>query len=155
MEKLITEDIQKHLSRINKKHQIHPLIALLANLGVSARTMVEIFKEGKEASRGTVYNLYCGYVKTIPRPVENKLLKTLKSATEQAIVVANSDMKNKYKLATLNQIKEAIIESKKFLNGLDEMDVQVFDLGVLEENKEKMNKKDEQFIEAFIDHIAV
>ncbi len=85
----ISKDIKKHMARIDKKHEQHPIVGLLVDLGVSPKTMVEIFKEEKEISRGTVYNVFSGYVKNIPRKVENKLLITLKAATEEAIMVAN------------------------------------------------------------------
>ena len=154
METQIADDIRRHLKRVDKQHQQHTLVGLLKNLGVTTKTMSQIFLEDKEISRGTVYNIFGSYVRTVNRKVENKLLKTLKIATEQAILVANME-KNKHKLNTLNTIKEAIVESKKYLNNLDEMDVSVFELGVLEENKEIKDKKDEYFIENYIEYCTM
>jgi hypothetical protein len=154
MEKLIVEDIENHMKRINKQHQQHILIELLLGFGVGPRTMVEIFKKNKEISRGTVYNMYSGYVKNIPRKVESKLLKTLKIATEKAIMVANSK-KGNYKFKTLEQIKMAIIEAKKYLNNLDEVDIAVFDMGVLEDNREIMDKMQQEKIACYIEHMIV
>jgi hypothetical protein len=154
MEKLIIEDIESHLKRTDKQHQRHILIELLLGFGVGPRTMVEIFKEEKEISRGTVYNMYSGYVKNIPRKVESKLLKTLKKSTEQAIFIANSK-KGIYKLKTLENIKLAIIDAKKYMENLDEVDIPVFDMGVLEGNKKIIDKKQQEYMECFIEHMIV
>ena len=155
MEKTVyANDIKNHLTMNDKKYKKHRIVELLSRMGVTPKTMVDVFEKDKVISRGTVYNLFGGYCKKVPRKVESLLLKSLKTVTEEAILVANTE-KEKHKLETLNQIREVINESKKYLQGLDEMNEAVFDMGVLEENKVQMDEREKQFIESFIDHIAV
>ena len=146
METIYSKDIKNFLTLNDKKYKKHKIVELLSRMGVTPKTMVDVFEKDKIISRGTVYNLFGGYCKKVPRKVENLLLKSLKTVTEEAIMVANSD-KDKHKFETLNQIKEAIIESKKYLQGLDEMNEAVFDMGVLEENKVQMDEREKYFIE--------
>lgn len=149
-----SKDIKNYLTTIDKRYQKHPIVDLLSGFGITPKTMVEVFDDNKIISRGTVYNVFGGYCKKVPRKVENVLLRTLKQVTEQAITIANTE-KDKHKLETLNQVKEVIINAKKYLQGLDEIDTAVFDMGVLEENKHEKKVQDEEYIKAYIEHLIV
>jgi hypothetical protein len=149
-EEILFDDVRQFSKRLDRHQATHPIVPLLLNLGIKKGTVTKFLTEEKMCGRASGFNLMSGSLSKVSRDMEQQLLLILKQSLQQSIKVAKH-YKKFHKLGTIEQLNQAILSGKRYLESLNEpMDIDFN--GFCE--PQDIDGVDDDFIKNYINYVG-